>query len=84
MCPLVLAMGASGDLRSPPVASKVPVDANGAVVSGDEATVGAFGPGWFAVEEFDRGWGILVDENGVALLCTDEAVGGGGGKPPTA
>jgi hypothetical protein len=84
MCPLILAVGASGDLRSPLVSSKVPVDTYGALVSGNKAAVGAFGPGWFAVKEFDRQWGILVDKNGVALLCTDEAVGGGGGRPPTA
>lgn len=54
VCSLVLAVGASGDLRSPAVASKIPVDANWSVITGDESTVRALGPGWFTISEFDR------------------------------
>jgi len=61
------------------VALHVPENAEGLVVRGDKTTAGAFRPCWFPVEEFRHCWGVLVEEDCVAPLSADEAVGGGGG-----
>jgi len=42
-------------------------------------------PGCLSVKKFDLSWGVRVEENVVAFLCTNEAVGVRGRcGPPTA
>jgi len=49
----LFAMGAGRGLGPAAVTVKVPVDAQWAIVGGDEALAGASRPGQFAVSEFD-------------------------------